>query len=51
MTIRIYSEALTQQELDGMLAYYKTPAGEAVIKKLPRLSQEMSREMQICFRP
>ena len=46
MTIRIYSEALTQQELDGMLAFYKTPAGEAVIKKLPRLSQEMSREVQ-----
>jgi hypothetical protein len=46
VSVRIYREALTQDELDGMLAFYKTPAGEAVIKKLPRLSQEMSQEMQ-----
>jgi hypothetical protein len=32
MAIRVYREALTQEELDGMLAFYKTPAGEAVIK-------------------
>jgi hypothetical protein len=46
VSIRIYREALTQEELDGMLAFYKTPAGEAVIKKLPRLSQDMSNEIQ-----
>jgi hypothetical protein len=49
MTIRIYRDALTQDELDGMLAFYKTPAGKAVIKKLPRLTQEMSEEMQRMF--
>jgi hypothetical protein len=32
-----------------MLAFYKTPAGKAVIKKLPRLTQEMSEEMQRMF--
>ena len=49
MSIRIYREALTQDELDGMLAFYKTRAGKAVIKKLPRLTQEMSEEMQRMF--
>ena len=46
MSIRVYRETLTQDELDGMLAFYKTPAGEAVIKKLPRITQEISFEMQ-----
>lgn len=46
MSIRLYREALTQDELDGMLAFYKTPAGKAVIKKMPRLTQAISTEMQ-----
>jgi hypothetical protein len=46
VSIRIYREALTQDELDGMLAFYSTPAGQAVIKKMPRLAQAVSNEMQ-----
>jgi hypothetical protein len=46
MAIRIYRESLTQEELDGILAFYKTPAGAALIKKMPRLAQAMSEEMQ-----
>jgi uncharacterized protein len=46
MSVRIYREALTQGELDGMLAFYRTPAGEAVTKKMPRLMQELTIEMQ-----
>ena len=46
VSIRMYREALTQDELDGMLAFYKTPAGKAVIKKMPRLARAVSNEMQ-----
>jgi uncharacterized protein len=46
VSIRMYRETLTQDELDGMLAFYKTPAGKAVIKKMPLLAQAVSNEMQ-----
>jgi hypothetical protein len=46
IAIRIYRGSLTQEELDGILAFYKTPAGAALIKKMPRLAQAMSEELQ-----
>lgn len=44
--LRIYADALTQEEVDGMLAFYATPAGQAVIKKMPRLMQTLMADMQ-----
>jgi hypothetical protein len=38
--VRIYREALTQEDIEGMLAFYRTPAGQAVIKKLPQVTQK-----------
>jgi hypothetical protein len=35
----IYRASFTQSEIDGMLAFYKTPAGQAVIKKMPGIAQ------------
>jgi hypothetical protein len=37
--LRVYQKSLTQQEVDGMIAFYKTPAGQAVITKLPVVLQ------------
>jgi hypothetical protein len=42
--VGIYRESFTQDEIDGMLAFYATPAGRAVIDKMP---QVMARSMQL----
>lgn len=33
--IQLYRDTLTQEEVDGMIAFYRTPAGQAAIKKVP----------------
>ena len=33
--VGIYQKSFTQKEVDGMLAFYKSEAGRAVIKKMP----------------
>ena len=35
----IYKNTFTQEEIDGMVAFYKTPAGKAVITKMPAVTQ------------
>ncbi len=37
---KIYKESFTQDEVNGMIAFYKTPAGQAVIKKMPVVMQK-----------
>jgi uncharacterized protein len=45
--LSVYQKSFTQAELDGMLAFYKTPAGTAMIKKMPVvLAQTMSAMQQ-----
>lgn len=46
MTVRIYQDALTEDELQGILAFYKTPAGQALVIKLPKVMQSLMTEMQ-----
>lgn len=40
MYVRMYQESLTEEEVAGALAFYKTPAGQALIHKLPVLMQK-----------
>ena len=44
--INIYRTTFTQGEVDGMLKFYKTPAGKAVISKLPVVMQNSMGVMQ-----
>jgi uncharacterized protein len=44
--LRIYREAFTQEEVNGMLAFYGTPAGQAVIRKMPLVMQHTMSVMQ-----
>jgi hypothetical protein len=44
--INIYGDSFTQQEVDGMLAFYESPSGHAVIKKMPLVVQNTMKEMQ-----
>ncbi|MDE2427844.1 MAG: DUF2059 domain-containing protein [Burkholderiales bacterium] len=36
--VDIYSQSLSQEEVDGIIAFYKSPAGQAFIKKMPVLT-------------
>ncbi len=42
--IKLYDDAYTEAELDGILAFYKTPSGQAMLAKTPDL---MSKVMAI----
>jgi uncharacterized protein len=37
--MKVYEETFTQDEIDGIIAFYKTPSGQAVIRKMPQVSQ------------
>lgn len=43
--VRIYTESLTQEEVEGIVAFYKTPAGKAMVSKMPVLMQKTMAEM------
>ena len=45
--IRIYKESLTEEEVAGILSFYKTPAGQALIHKMPVLQQKTILEIRI----
>jgi len=40
--VKAYSETFTDEELDGMLAFYETPVGRATVAKLPAINTRMS---------
>jgi hypothetical protein len=46
MYLRTYRAAFTQDEIDGIIKFYKSPAGRAYVKKLPLLMQNLMGEMQ-----
>jgi hypothetical protein len=46
MNTQMYKESFNQEEIDGMLAFYRTPAGQAVINKMPVLLQKMMVQVQ-----
>lgn len=46
MYIRIYKESFSQEEVDGMIAFYKTPSGQAIVKKMPIVMQKTMLEVQ-----
>jgi len=44
--IRIYKESFTDDDVVGIINFYKTPAGEALLDKMPVLMQSMMGEIQ-----
>ncbi len=44
--IDLYQSAMTQEEVAGIVAFYKTPAGKAMVEKLPALMQASGQRMQ-----
>ncbi|WP_234083722.1 DUF2059 domain-containing protein [Azonexus sp. R2A61] len=44
--LRLYRETLSEDEVVGMLDFYRTPAGQAMIRKMPLLMQKLMPELQ-----
>lgn len=40
--IRLYTEAYTEEELDAIVAFYRTPAGQSMVAKTPSLMEKSS---------
>jgi hypothetical protein len=49
MYLRLYKESFSEEEITGMLAFYETPTGQAVISKMPVLMQKTMQETQKMF--
>ena len=52
--ITLYAETFTEDEMKGMIAFYKSPAGQAFIKKQPELmkrSVELSQKKMLKLMP
>ena len=44
--LQVYRENFTQDEIDAINAFYRTPAGQAVIEKMPASTQRAAQLMQ-----
>lgn len=44
MYIRIYQQTFTQDEVNGMIAFYQTATGQSVVSKLPLVMQNSMNE-------
>jgi hypothetical protein len=49
--IRTYRASLTQDELDGMITFYASAPGQAVIHKMPLIMQNVMAETQGMIKP
>lgn len=44
--LKVYGDTFSQQEIDGMTAFYTSPAGQAVIAKMPLAMKNSMSEIQ-----
>jgi hypothetical protein len=44
--LKVYMDTYTEEELDGIIAFYQSPAGKAFIAKTPQLMQRSIQLMQ-----
>jgi uncharacterized protein len=51
MYMRMYRETFSSEELQGLLNFYKSKAGQAVIKKMPVLIHSLLDETQHSMKP
>lgn len=46
LMVRIYADSFTQEEMDGLIAFYDSPAGRAFTKKMPVVMEKSMMLMQ-----
>jgi len=39
MLVKVYADTYTEEEVDGIVTFYKSPAGQAMLQKMPLLIQ------------
>jgi uncharacterized protein len=44
--VQLYSTTFTDEELDSILAFYKSPAGTALLEKMPGINQQATQLLQ-----
>ena len=44
--VQLYSDLFTEEEIDGILTFYRSPAGKAIIEKMPLMMQRLMPMMQ-----
>jgi len=49
--VQLYQESLTQEEVDGLLEFYRTPSGQALIHKMPVIARKSIALSQEKVRP
>jgi uncharacterized protein len=49
--VQIYQESFTQEEIDGLIAFYESPAGVAFVEKMPVVMQKSMSLMQSRMAP
>lgn len=49
--LRTYRESFTQDEIDSIIAFYKTPGGQALIKKMPMVMKNALGEILAMIAP
>src|SRR5256885_12572241 len=51
MYVHIYQKSFNQQEIDSLIAMYKSPAGQMLLNKMPIVLQNSMGEMQQMMQP
>ena len=46
MSIRLYKASFSEEEISGIIRFHKTPAGQALINKLPLVTKNTMQEIQ-----
>ena len=49
--VEVYQSTMTQEEVDGIVAFYKTSAGKAMVEKMPTLMQTSGQKLQAQLGP
>jgi|SRR5437868_13989140 len=52
--VDLYASTFSEDEIDGMLVFYKSPAGQAMIAKMPELTQKsmvMAQQKMVSLQP
>lgn len=49
--LRAYQKSFTQEEIEGIIAMYRSPAGQTILNKMPIVMQNTTNEMQQIMAP
>ncbi|HWQ55507.1 MAG TPA: DUF2059 domain-containing protein [Bryobacteraceae bacterium] len=47
---KVYADTYTEEEIDGILAFYKSPVGKAFLEKMPEVMQRSAPMMMVLMR-